>query len=227
LITFYPNGATPAQIAAVVPPFAQLQGSLPTTIYYLVSARQGNFNNLDIQGIDASFEYSIPTDSLGTFNVGGAITHFTRFDQKLKGGQEFYSILNTTGINSTFGAVQNQGRFNVGWERGGFAADLFGNYVGSYRNWSSGSIIPVTITNGLPSGGGDKVKASVLFDLNLRYALPEDGFFGGTLGGSTVFLDVTNLFDKDPTFYNSANGYDSLTGNPTGRVVTVGLRAKF
>jgi len=227
LITFFPNGATPEQIAAIVPPFARLQGGLPNVVYYIVSARQGNFNNLDIQGVDASFNYRIPTDSFGEFNVGGAITRFTRFNQKLKGGQEFYSILNTTGINSTFGAVKTQGRFNVGWEYQDFAVDVFANYIGPYRNWSSGSIIPVVSVDGRPQSGGDKVKRTLRFDLNVRYTLPEDGFMGDRLGGSQLFLDVTNVFDEDPTFYNSANGFDTYTGDPVGRVVTVGMRAKF
>jgi outer membrane receptor protein involved in Fe transport len=47
------------------------------------------------------------------------------------------------------------------------------------------------------------------------------------LGGSTVFLDITNLFDKAPAFYNGATGYEGLTGNPTGRVVTAGVRFKM
>ncbi|MDB5704367.1 MAG: TonB-dependent receptor-like protein [Sphingomonas bacterium] len=222
LIHFFPAGATPAQIAATVPPFAQLQGTLPTTVYYLVSARQGNFNNLDVRGIDASFNYSLPTGSAGTFNLGATWTHFLKFNQKLKGGQQ-YSILNTTGINSTFGAVQDQGRLNLGWEMGGFGLDAYGTVIGSYKNWSSGAVNPVTTAGGIPTGGGDEVKASLLIDLNLRYTLPD----GGLLGGSTLFVDTVNLFNKDPAFYNSANGYDSYTGNPTGRVVTVGVRAKF
>lgn len=222
LIKFFPNGATPDQIAATVPPFAQLQGSLPNTVYYLVSARQGNFNNLDVRGIDASIDYRLRTDDAGTFRIGAAMTRFLRFDQRLKGGQK-YSILNTTGINSTFGAVQTQGRFTLGWEKSGFAADLFGNFVGAYRNWSSGAVNPVTTANGIPTGGGDRVNASVLLDANIRYTLPD----AGLLGGTQVFVDVTNLTNRDPVFYNSANGFDSYTGNPTGRVITVGARLKF
>jgi hypothetical protein len=44
---------------------------------------------------------------------------------------------------------------------------------------------------------------------------------------STAFVDVANLFDTAPAFYNSANGYDGLTGDPTGRVVTLGMRLKM
>jgi hypothetical protein len=32
---------------------------------------------------------------------------------------------------------------------------------------------------------------------------------------------------ETPVFYNGANGYDSYSGNPIGRVVTVGVRGNF
>jgi len=229
LIHFYPNGATAADLAAVLPPFAQLTGSLPATINYLISGRQGNFNNVSTQGIDATVEYVLPTDDLGTFQIGGAITEFLRFKQHLAGGQAFYSILNTTGANSTFGAVQTQFRLHLGWQLDPFSFELYDNFVGSYRNWSSNSVAAILArADGAPIGGGDKVGANHILELNAQYMLPNEGFWGSSaLGSSTVFVDVTNLFDTAPTFYNSANGFDGFTGDPTGRVVTLGLRMKL
>jgi len=227
LINFFPAGATQAQLNAILPPFAALQGSLPPSIFYLVSGRQGNFNNLSVQGVDASFDYSYTTDTMGTFGLGASITEFTRFKQHLAGGQAFYSILNTTGANSTFGAVQTQARLNVGWEYDAFGIDLFDNFVGSYRNWSASTVTPlVTRADGAPLSGGDKVSAQHYFELNFRYTLGES-ILGNTLGGSQVFVDVSNLFDETPAFYNGNTGFDGLTGDPTGRVVTVGIRAKL
>jgi iron complex outermembrane receptor protein len=227
LITFYPNGATQADLDAKLPPYASLTGSLPPTIHYLVSGRQGNFNNVNTTGLDIEANYSLPTDSLGTFNVGVAATHFLKFKQHLAGGQEFYSILNTTGVNSTFGAVRTQARFNIGWEMGNFAVDVFDTYIGSYRNWSSTTVTPlITRADSAPIGGGDKVKSQNIFDLNIRYTFT-DGVFGDSLDGSQLFFNIDNIFDEDPAFYNGSSGYDNYTGNPIGRVVTVGLRAKF
>jgi iron complex outermembrane recepter protein len=227
LISFYPNGATQADLDAKLPPFASLTGSLPPTIHYLVSGRQGNFNNVNTTGIDLDVRYSLPTDSYGTFNFGVAGTRFLKFKQHLSGGQEFYSILNTTGVNSTFGAVRTQARFNIGWEMGNFAADVFDTYIGSYRNWSSTTVTPlITRGDSSPIGGGDKVKAQHVFDLNIRYTFT-NGMFGGSLAGSQLFFNVDNIFDQAPAFYNGSSGYDNFTGNPIGRVVTLGLRAKF
>jgi len=226
LIHFYPSGATSADLAAVLPPFAQLTGTLPPTIYYLISGRQGNFNNVSTQGIDATIDYVLPTDTWGTFQADANFTEFLRFKQHLAGGQAFYSILNTTGANSTFGAAQTQARFHLGWQFEPFGVELYDNFVGSYRNWSSNSVAAIlTRSDSAPIGGGDKVNASHIVELNVHYALPNEGFWGSSaLGGSTLFVDVTNLFDKAPAFYNSANGFDGFTGDPTGRVVTLGLR---
>jgi outer membrane receptor protein involved in Fe transport len=52
-------------------------------------------------------------------------------------------------------------------------------------------------------------------------------FTAARFKGSQAFVDVTNLFDKAPAFYNSTYGYDAYTGNVLGRVVTVGVRGKF
>ena len=67
------------------------------------------------------------------------------------------------------------------------------------------------------------MSGSVLFDVNLAYTLPR----GGVLGGSQIFVDVVNLFDRDPPFYNNLNGYDGYGANPIGRVVTLGARLRF
>lgn len=99
---------------------------------------------------------------------------------------------------------------------------MFVNFIGAYRNWSSSTVAPLISQNGNPVSGGDHVAASALVDFNISYTLK-----GGVLDGSQVFLDMTNIFDRDPSFYNSANGYDPYSGNVIGRVTTIGVRAKF
>jgi len=220
-LQFFPQGATQADIEAVAGDFPQTS-AVPNQIYYILSVRQQNVLNLDIQGIDADVNYRIPTDSAGTFTVGGSISHFTKFDQKIRGGETF-SVLNTTGFNNTFPSIQTQARANLGWQYEFLSIDLFANYIGGYRNWSGNTVEPLVSENGNPVSGGDKVKGNTLFDLNVTYTMPEDGLLPGT----QVFIDATNIFDKKPVFYNSANGYDPYSGNVLGRVVTFGFRAKF
>jgi iron complex outermembrane receptor protein len=226
LINFFPNGATVAQINALLPPFATASAPLPQTTYYVLSTRQNNVLNLDIQGIDASVNYSYATDSWGEFDAGVDLSAFTMFKQHLKGGSQF-NVLGSTGYNNTFGSVPIQGRAHLGWTYDFLGAELFANYVSGYHNWSGNTVTPVTLVNGLPAGGGDVVKSNTTFDLNLNYTVPENGFLGHYLTGSQFFVDIQNIFDKAPVFYNGATGYDGYTGNPIGRLVTFGIRTKF
>jgi iron complex outermembrane receptor protein len=218
-LQFYPAGATQAQISKGTFGFPQTT-AIPAQVYYILSVRQENVLNLWVQGIDANANYEIPTDKAGTFRVGAAVTYFTRFDQSIAGSPRF-SVLNTTGFNNTFPSVQNQGRGNLGWDYGPLSSDLFVNWVGAYRNWSSTSVIPLVSVGGIPTSGGDRVAATELIDAHVAYN------FTSRFKGSQVFVDVTNLFDKIPAFYNSTYGYDQYTGNVLGRVVTVGIRGKF
>jgi iron complex outermembrane recepter protein len=116
---------------------------------------------------------------------------------------------------------------------GPFSADVFVNYTGSYRNWSNTSVIPVTVDAiGNPVGGGDKVKSQTIFDFHTSYSF-EEGV--GPLSGAQVYLDIQNVFDEEPPFFNGntsgilggAWGFNGFTSNPIGRLVSVGLRAEF
>jgi len=218
-LQFYPAGATQAQISKGTFGFPQTS-AIPAQVYYILSVRQENVLNLWVQGIDANANYEIPTDKAGTFRIGAAVTYFTKFDQSIAGSPRF-SVLNTTGFNNTFPSVQNQGRGNLGWDFGPVSSDLFVNWIGAYRNWSSTSVIPLVSVGGIPTSGGDRVAATELIDAHVAYN------FTSRFKGSQVFVDVTNLFDKIPAFYNSTYGYDQYTGNVLGRVVTVGIRGKF
>jgi iron complex outermembrane receptor protein len=219
-LQFYPGGATQAQIDAAISGFP-LQNALPSPIYYSVSVRSQNILNLIIQGIDASWNWKFPGTSIGTFNFGGSFTHFTKFDQFILGGATF-SVLGTTGFNTAFPSIATQGRLNVGWDLGPVSTNVFANYVSSYRNYTATSVIPVVSQGGFPSSGGDPVSANTTIDLNIAYTLRD-----GRYKGSQLFVDVSNLTNKDPVFYNSLNGVDPFSGNVLGRVITVGLRAKF
>jgi iron complex outermembrane receptor protein len=179
--------------------------------------------NLKVEGIDYSVQYTHKTDDMGDFRVGVTGTQFTKYEQSFGSGAS-YDILDTTGNNGQFPSVGTTLRGNVGWTKGDLSADLFLNYTGSYRNWSGNSVLPITRdANGNPNGGGDKVKASALFDANLSYDL-NVGAFENPL---ELSLSVRNIFDKKPPFYNGSQGYDSFMANPFGRRATIGVTMKF
>jgi iron complex outermembrane receptor protein len=87
---------------------------------------------------------------------------------------------------------------------------------------------PLVRTNGVPTGGGDSVKAFTTVDLHLAYTFKDLG----VAKEAQFYVDVSNLLDQAPPFVNAyavngAVGYDGLNANPLGRVVNIGLRTKF
>jgi iron complex outermembrane receptor protein len=222
LLTFYPQCATAAQLDQFARGIPQ-RTTAPACTQYIFRSLNSNWLNLNVEGIDYSVQYTHTTDAMGDFRVGVTGTQFTKYTQSFGSGST-YDILDTTGNNGQFPSVGTTWRGNLGWTMGAISADLFANYTGKYKNWSGSSVTPITRDAiGNPSGGGDKVKSSMLFDANLSYEM------GLGLAEPVEFsLSVRNIFDKKPPFYNGGNGgYDQFMANPFGRRVTVGVTAKF
>ncbi len=67
---------------------------------------------------------------------------------------------------------------------------------------------------GRPTGaGGDRVRPNTTIDTHIAWNLSKTGL----LGDSEIYVDVENLFDRDPPFCGSAPGYDSLRCQPAGQ----------
>ena len=219
LFQIFPAGATAAQIATATGGFPQMT-TLPSPVYFVFDNRSKNVLNLYVSGLDLDASYSHNT-AYGRFTIGNSLTYLTKFDQQV-GSTPKFSILNSSGFNSTFPSVRVQGRANLGWEYAGFSFDGYLNYIGAFHNFSANTVTPLTRDAlGNPTGGGDKVRGTKTVDVHLAYTIP------GLFDKAQLFLDATNLFDRDPSFFNSASGYDQFTGNPIGRVVTVGARVSF
>jgi iron complex outermembrane receptor protein len=230
-----PGGCTQAQVDTFTNTAnGATTGALPSgQVNYLYAHDETNFLYLRIQGIDLDASYDFDAGDLGTFHIGDYLTLFTQFKEGYD-GLSYFSIMNTSGFNGTFSSVQYNTRLNAGWVWGAWATDFFVNYTPSYRNWNGTSVSPIS-TNaiGIPSGGGDKVSSLTTLDMNLAYNF-EDGIFGG----DQVYVHVNNLFDTNPPFMNStangtgassgaAFGFNAFNGNPIGRTVSIGMRAKF
>jgi iron complex outermembrane receptor protein len=231
LLTIYPNGATAAQLTALSAGNRQTS-VFPQNVYWAYNFLGQNALNLTVEGIDGNVQYGHSFD-WGRASGGVSFTYLTRFDQNV-GGPTF-SVLNTSGYNSTFPSIQFQARGNLGATVGPVSLTGFLNYTGAFRYWGSTAINPVvTNAQGVPVSGGDKVKAYETVDLHASYDL--SSIAPKPMQGAQVYVDVTNLFDTNPPFENAqvttnnssaVGGYDPFEGNPIGRVVTVGVKAKF
>jgi len=226
-LTICPTGCTLAQINEFgnVANGGSIDVSLPNVVYFMNKNDQGNFLNLFVQGIDASLNYRLRTDDFGTFTFAALGTYYTRFDQNF--GGESFSTLNTSGYNSSFPSIQKRFRFQLGWDFGNFSIDGFMNYTGAYRNWDNDAVEPLILdANNRPIGGGDLVEADRRVDLNVAYRLK----FGKT-ADARLFLNVNNVFDRDPPFYSGTMGrtygINRYVSNPYGRTVSLGFSAEL
>ncbi len=220
LLTIYPNGATPDEIAAFQG-YRPQSTVLAETVYFGFDFRNQNALNLTVEGIDADVRYRHRFD-WGTLRGGVAATYKTRFDQQVGDNSPTFSVLNRNRFNSTFPSLRLDLRGDIGFDVGPVSGAVFVNHTGGYTFWGDSAVNPITTSGGAPTGGGDKVKSYTTVDLNLGYS------FEGILPGNVrAFVDVTNLFDRAPPFINVATGYDNFVSNPIGRVVTFGLRTKF
>ena len=233
LLTLCPSGCTQEQILtfANVANGATINGAIPTTVYYLIDQSSRNALNLLLEGVDTTFTYNFDIGRIA-FTVSDSASYFTKYTQNFGGGTDF-SILNTSGFNTTFPSVRFKNRAQVGMALEGYSLDLFWNHTGAYKNWSSTSVIPVVTLGGNPVSGGDTVDADNTFDLHAQY------MFGGEgrLKGWIVSLDVRNLTDEDPPFFNGNSsgifgnaagwGYNGFVSNPVGRQITLGLRTRL
>ena len=221
LLNFYPGCATQAQIAAVTQGIPQTNSQQACTSY-IFRTLNSNWLNLRIAGIDYNIDYVLKTDTAGDFYAGVSGTQFTKFDQSFGSGP-YYSILGTAGNNGTFPSIRSRIRGYLGWADDGFSIRGFANYTGSFRNYSSSTVNPLTRdANGNPNGGGDIVKSQFTFDLNVNY-----DFGKGALEGTRLSIAATNIFDSNPPFFNGANGYNGLVHNPFGRQVNLTVTTKF
>ncbi len=234
LLTICPSGCTEAQILefANVANGATINGAVPPTVYYMIDQSSRNALNLELEGIDATFMYDFSIGDID-FNVGSAASYFTKYTQNFGGGTEF-DILNTSGFNTTFPSVKFKNRAQFGMAMmNGLSVDLFWNHTGGYKNWSSSSIDPIVVQAGVPIGGGDNVDADNTFDVNAQYMFGNES----RLKGWIVSLNVRNLTDEEPPFYNGNTsgifgnaagwGYNGFVSNPVGRLVTLGLRTRM
>ncbi len=226
LIQFYPTGATPAQIAALATGLPQT-GALNATTYFSYNYQQRNVLNLDVAGLDFSADYEFDVGT-GMMRIGAALTHKTDFDQFFGADGTKFSVLGTAGFNTTFPSVEDEGRLSFGYTREALRFNVFYNYLGGYLNWSGTAAVQPTRVAGLPDGGGgDPVDSFATVDANVAYSF----------GNTEVFLDALNLLDEEPPQYNAFaiggnNGvgvaaYDPINASPLGRVLTVGVRARF
>lgn len=196
---------TTAQINAVLALGLPVLNPLPATIGFIVDSRPYNRGSTETSGLDFVVSYDHQTDTAGTFHLSANGIYFFNYDYQVTPLAPQVGRLNTIYNPLTF-----KGRAGLGWSKDGLSANVWANYLNAYDNTT------VTPTQ--------RVDSLTTVDFHLGYDFADgDGLFSGT----SLSLDVSNLFDTNPPYVNIVTAYDPQEANALGRTVSISLRKRF
>lgn len=179
-------------------------GLFPAQAYRaIIDARFVNTGSVQVRGIDASASYGF-TRGADSFDLALSLSYLTDFERQFTPAAPKVDSLNLPGQ-----PVDLRGRVSAGWSRGDYGASLALNYVDAYH-----------------TDAGRKIDAWATTDLQLRWA-PDDDV--GPLEGLSLALNVQNLLDIDPPFYDGPTGigYDPANADPLGRYASLQLTKRW
>lgn len=181
-------------------PFVSTGGSFPATDYgAIVDNRYVNTTTLQVRGIDVSASYAFDLSATDHVSVGGAVSYMLDYAQQFTPTSRSVDTVNVANF-----PLRLRGRWTADWTRGRLTLAGAAKYTGRYRD-----------------SRGERIGDFVSFDAQVRLAPAE----AGPLKGLAVRLNVRNLFDRDPPFYNNTEGfaYDPANADTIGRFVSLQL----
>jgi iron complex outermembrane receptor protein len=195
------NAADLARITALLanPATSTLTGVFPPTAYgAIVETGYVNTATLNVEGFDMSAAYRIEVGG-DQIALATNATYMLDYQQQVTPTSPLVQKVGVAGF-----PVRVRSRTTIDWSRGRLGADLALNYVSAYHD-------PL----------GTRIGAQPTVDLQLRLAAADTGVWRGV----TASLNVRNLFDRAPPFYDNpfGVGFDPTNAEPIGRFVFVQL----
>jgi outer membrane receptor protein involved in Fe transport len=201
LISPTTNPADLAKIQALLasPSLITVGGVFPAESYGAIADdRFVNTAALNVEGLDLTGHdrIALGADSL-TF--GGNASYMARYAQQITPTSPVVDDVNVANF-----PVRFRGRVTADWTHGRLTSGLALNYTGAYHD-----------------AFGTRIGALTTVDFQARLAPPDHGVMKGVV----VALNVRNLFDTPPPFYNNpvGIGYDAANADPIGRYVSLQL----
>jgi iron complex outermembrane recepter protein len=205
---------TPAQVEELIAGMRVVGVSRPfPVIGQVLDLRRKNLGLVSTDGIDLELSYRWST-SLGEWLANVSGNHVLNYDTKASPlsptTDQFERGLPETSLRGSFSSIVGRLRANVAV-----------NYTTSYQQQY------VTTTNLTQL---ETVGSFTTVELHFGYELGTSG----ALSGTHLLLDVENLLDEEPPLTRSATGNLGLatsggvgTGNPFGRVISIGLSKEW
>lgn len=146
-----------------------------------IDSNVANAGRRNVQGLDLTAVYQIPTQNLGTFTVSGGLNHF--FTYKIEaaanaGYTDFLGNYNNGTLPLAPGAIPfNKGFLRGEWEFKGFDFVATGNYIGDYEDDPS-FILGNTIIAGQGTANPQyafhrRITQYITLDMQLSYTFPK------------------------------------------------------
>jgi iron complex outermembrane receptor protein len=189
----------------------------------VLDGRPLNLGSTKMDGLDVTANYSWTTDSYGDFRIGVNGIRFLTYKDQVTPASPFVDRL-----NDIFFPPKWRARYTLNWNYGPLTANITYNYINSYTN----TLVPER----------PKIKAVDTTDMFLAYDL-NDVPYAPWSKGARIAINVTNVFDEDPsrvigngtgvfgatnaTSTNGGAGYDPTRGYALGRLVALTLSTKF
>ena len=171
----------------------------------VVDSRTANLGASVISGIDYSVSYRFDT-AIGTFMPAIAGTHGIKLQLSNPTGAPFVNQFSNGNPRDTFTA-------SLGYAKGPVRARASFDYLGGYP------VLGVTKQA--------YVESFKTVNLYLSYELPKQGILEGT----TISMNLDNIFNEEPSFINRGSGTGQIAGvgqgSFIGRFFSVSLEKKF
>jgi len=174
--------------------------SSPLRPYLLADLRRNNLGEVNTDGLDFNARY-VRSTGFGSLNVGASGSYILNRDARTTATAPLVDVLATDASRLNLSA-------SAGANVKAFSAQATLYHTAGYEL-------------GTAAGAQTRVGSYNVVDLVLTYDLTGKGI----LRDLSLSLNVNNLFDQDPPFFNSGFGY--ANGSTLGRLIQFGIRKKF
>lgn len=184
----------------------------PGDVSVIVDGRINNTAVTTTDGLDFNLGYRFSAGE-SRFVVNANLNYIFSFTDQLRA-----SSAPIEALDSPYRPLSFRARTQLGWNRGGWSANVFVNYADAYLDDRGNRSLPIS--------------SWTTIDLGLAYET-DSSSAPAWLRGTRIALAVDNLFDRDPPRLlpdpgsTTGLGYDPVNASGRGRFVSLQLRRKW
>ncbi|MCA1196940.1 TonB-dependent receptor [Sphingomonas sp. R647] len=190
---------TPAQVSALVNSGLPINAAInQSLVTFIADGRRQNLGTSLFRGLDFTAAYRWNWGGVD-LDAGFQGTYVLDYLFEAVPGAGLVDVLDTIGFTQQF-----RTQADIGAKVGGFKSRLTWNHLNGYTNTTSTVVRDVSNYD--------------TFDLLIGYDFTDR---------INLSLDVRNLFDEDPPFVDTTNGFDPQASNPIPRMFAITANVKF